>query len=83
MACAAFSAGGAIEIVFIHYIINSVLHQGTDGQYTYKKVYYLRYTDTHRFLLKIYNIHVLREFWKIYNILLSQKVYSIYFQNVL
>ena len=33
-----------------------------------KKVYYVQYTDTHKFLLKICNIHILWEFWKMHNI---------------
>ena len=39
-----------------------------DGQYTWKKVCYVQYTGTYEFLLKIYNIHILLEFWKICNI---------------
>ena len=31
-------------------------------------VYYIQYKDTHKFLLKIYNMHILWEFKKIYNI---------------
>ena len=40
----------------------------------------MQYTDTHRFLLKIYNAHIHCEFWKIHNIqytLVSKGVFNI------
>ena len=40
---------------------NSKASESRDGKYTSKKVYYVQYTDTDRFLLKIYNMHVLWE----------------------
>ena len=30
----------------------------------HKKIHYIQYTDTHKFLLEIYNVHMLWEFWK-------------------
>ena len=57
-----------------------------DGQYTSKKEYYIQYTDTHRFLLKIYNIHILWEFWKICNIqytLVSKSIFNILWEYTL
>ena len=48
-----------------------------DGQYTSKKVYYIQYTDTHRFLLKIYNIHILWEFLEMYFYIIQESKFGI------
>ena len=46
-----------------------------------KKVYYIQYTDIHNFFfIKVYNIRILSEFWKIYNIqytLVSKSIFNI------
>ena len=46
-----------------------------NGQSTSKKVYYIQYTDTHRFLLKTYNIHPAKKVFEHLRYFVSKNLY--------
>ena len=70
-----------VESIRLNHLILKNIHPEQRWAIYIKKVYYIEYTDTHRYLLKICNIHILREFWKIDDVqytVLSKSIFNVF-----